>query len=96
MYVKVKLTIIHDGQKYMLNGPAKLVKFKDGDSDNEFTRVEFLFKTMTELIEWQEPFDWEDECVLKTPDEVYKGLYCTHSRLDGAPIIRIYETRILM
>ena len=91
----VELTVIHDEQQYTLNGEATISKFGDLNNDGEFIKAVFGDKTEDRLIKWQKQFSWNDKCKLETPTEVYEGLYKTHSRLDGSPIIQICETRIL-
>ena len=92
--MQVELTVIHDGQQYTLKGEATISAIGSLSNDDEFTRVTFTDKTEDELIEWQNPFSWDDKCILETPTAEHEGLYKTRSRIDESPIIWLYKEKL--
>lgn len=97
----VELTITHKDQDYFIKGTADIKTVEPvrptnsndlktlEDVLNLFTWTKIIFKTRSimEMVQWQKPLFAQDKCILKVDGEVYEGVYKTHSRIDGSPII---------
>lgn len=95
----VELTITHEDKDYFIKGTADIESIKPMRPANElktvddvlnlfiWTKIIFKTRSIMEMVKWQKPLFANDKCILKVDGEVYEGIYKTHSRIDGSPII---------